>query len=330
MRKALLVLAIFTLFSFMILSVHADSFLAQSDDITLDSVDIKAVLSTNGTTAVSIGAYVHNIGETSISTISLRIDSLNVEVLTAEAQGTSAEATAINRDRYTEVSIALPDSLEPDSSTWIHLDLRITDLQSELVTGTNPNYLQGGFIFYIRPLNTYSNITFTAVLPVDATLSQESVGPLFPDPDCNCTDGNSLIFSWEIPLLQSGQERAFIVKYQLPAIPSVQTDNYLLQSILFLGLGLVVGAVLTLVFPRLAERLRRITSVRLVGITAEEDTIIETIRRKGGSCNQKELYRGLDMSQSKVSLILSNLEERGLLRRVRDGRENIVELVEEQ
>ena len=329
MRKALLGLAIFTLFSFMILPAHANSFLLQSADITLDSVDIKATMSTNGTTAVSMGAYVYNIGEPSISTISLRIDSLNIEILAAEVQDTSTEATAINRDRYTEVAIALPDALESDSSVWIHLNLRITDLQSELLAGTNSNYLQGDFIFYIRPLNTYSNITFTAVLPVDATLSQESVGPLFPDPDCNCTDGNSLIFLWEIPILQSGQERAFIIKYQLPAASSVQTENYLLQGILLLGLGLVVGAVLTLVFPRLAERLRRITSVRLIGITAEEEIIIETIRRKGGSCNQKELYRGLDMSQSKVSLILSNLEERGLLRRVRDGRENIVELVEE-
>jgi uncharacterized membrane protein len=197
------------------------------------------------------------------------------------------------------------------------------------VTGTNLNYLQGDFIFYIRPLDAFSNLTFTAVLPIDATLSQESVGPLFPEPDSNYTDGNSLIFLWEIPLLQSGQERAFIVKYQLPTTPSIQTENFLLQGILFLALGLSIGVVLTFLGPRLAERLQRVGSVRLVGITAEEDTIIETIRRKGGSCNQKELYRQLDMSQSKVSLILSNLEERGLLRRVRDGRENIVELVEE-
>ena len=86
---------------------------------------------------------------------------------------------------------------------------------------------------------------------------------------------------------------------------------------------------LTFLVPKVVERLRHIGSVRLVGITAEEDTILETIRRKGGACNQKELYRQLNMSQSKVSLILSNLEERGLLRRVRDGRENIVEIVEE-
>jgi uncharacterized membrane protein len=329
MRKALLALTICALFSFIIYPTHANSFLIQSTTITLDSVDIKAVLSTNGTTTVSIDAYVSNIGETSISTITIRIDSLNVEVLTAKTEDTTTEATAIDRDRYTELSVVLPDLLESDSSIWIHLDLRITDLQSELVTGTNPSYVQGDFIFYIRPLNTYSNITFTAVLPVDATLSQESVGPLFPDPDCNCTNGNSLIFIWEIPQLQSGQERAFIVKYQLPATPAVQTENFLLQGILLLGLGLGVGVVLTFLVPRLAERLRRITSVRLVGITEEEDTIIEVIRRKGGSCNQKELYRGLDLSQSKVSLILSNLEERGLILRTRDGRENIVRLIEE-
>jgi uncharacterized membrane protein len=252
-----------------------------------------------------------------------------VDILTAKVRDTTTDATTINRDRFTEVSVALPSSLESGSSAPIHLELKTTDLQSELVTGIDPNYVQGDFIFYIRPLDTYGNLTFTAVLPVDATLSQESVGPLFPEPDSNHTDGNSLIFIWNIPLLQSGQERAFIIKYQLPASPSVQTENYLLQAILFLGLGLGVGIVLTLFLPKIAEKLRVIGSVRLVGITDEEETIIETIRRKGGSCNQKELYRGLDMSQSKVSLILSNLEERGLILRTRDGRENIVRLVEE-
>jgi uncharacterized membrane protein len=329
MRRALLALAICMLISFMIQPTQANSILVQSTNITLDSVDIKAVMSINGTTAVSIDAYVHNIGETSISTISIRIDSLNVAVLTAKVGDTSTEATAINRDRYTEVSVSLPNSLNSGSSTRIHLMLKITDLQSELMTGLNPNYLQGDFIFYIRPLTTYSNLTFTAVLPVDATLSQESVGPLFPEPDSNYTDGNSLIFVWDISLLQSGQERAFIIKYQIPAAPAAQTENYLLQSILLLGLGLGIGAVLTFFLPRIIERLRRIGSVRLVGITDEEETIIEAIRRKGGSCNQKELYRGLDLSQSKVSLILSNLEERGLILRMRDGRENIVRLVEE-
>jgi uncharacterized membrane protein len=35
------------------------------------------------------------------------------------------------------------------------------------------------------------------------------------------------------------------------------------------------------------------------------------------------------MSQAKVSLILNNLEERGLVRRFKEGRENMVHLMED-
>ena len=53
------------------------------------------------------------------------------------------------------------------------------------------------------------------------------------------------------------------------------------------------------------------------------------IRQKGGSCPQKDLYTEFDMSQAKVSLILNNLEERDLVRRFREGRENVVHIMED-
>jgi uncharacterized membrane protein len=65
-----------------------------------------------------------------------------------------------------------------------------------------------------------------------------------------------------------------------------------------------------------------------VGVTSEEEEVIEIIRRKGGSCSQKALYTGLNLSQAKVSIMLNNLEERGVVRRFREGRENMVYLIE--
>jgi uncharacterized membrane protein len=82
--------------------------------------------------------------------------------------------------------------------------------------------------------------------------------------------------------------------------------------------------------PRVLQRIRQIGAVRFVGVTNEEEEILETIRRKGGSCSQKDLYTELAMSQSKISIVLTGLEERGLVRRFREGRENVIHIVEDQ
>ena len=75
--------------------------------------------------------------------------------------------------------------------------------------------------------------------------------------------------------------------------------------------------------------MRRIGKVRFIGVTTEEEEVLEVIRQKGGSCPQKDLYTEFDKSQAKVSLILNNLEERGLVRRFREGRENVVHIMED-
>jgi uncharacterized membrane protein len=69
-------------------------------------------------------------------------------------------------------------------------------------------------------------------------------------------------------------------------------------------------------------------AVQYTGITNEESMIIESIQMKGGSCSQKDLYRQLDISESKLSLVLSGLEEKGIISRIRNGRENFIHIME--
>jgi uncharacterized membrane protein len=129
--------------------------------------------------------------------------------------------------------------------------------------------------------------------------------------------------------LQIGQEKAFIIKYQYPNTQSGPLGSFLLQSIVIAILGIVAGVLLTIGGPKAYQRVKRIGTVKFVGVTSEEEEVLEVIRQKGGSCPQKDLYTEFDMSQAKVSLILNNLEERGLVRRFREGRENVVHIMEE-
>ncbi|MFW9799035.1 MAG: helix-turn-helix transcriptional regulator [Candidatus Thorarchaeota archaeon] len=44
---------------------------------------------------------------------------------------------------------------------------------------------------------------------------------------------------------------------------------------------------------------------------------------------QREIYEELNLSQSTASMLLNSLEERGLIRRFREGRENVVHKIDD-
>lgn len=58
--------------------------------------------------------------------------------------------------------------------------------------------------------------------------------------------------------------------------------------------------------------------------------ILNIIRAHKGRITQKELRRRLDYSEVKVSLLLSELEKRGLIKKFKNGRENIIVLMDEK
>jgi len=309
--------------------ISAQATLAQTTDLEMNPIEITSILSENGTTFLEISAQIQNIGNSTVTESNFRVDSLSVVILQAMVGSQTVTADANLMDRYTMIVVPIPGGLPANTSVWMELSLRVTDLQSDPVLSSNGAYLLSDFILYIRPVSSFRNFVFKAVLPVCAILSQDTAGPIFPNTNTNYTDGSSLVFEWDVGSLQSGQEQAFIIKY---GIPLLQTSSFspIYSEILFLGLGLALGAILVIVMPRVYQQIRQIGSVRFVGVTNEEEEILETIRRKGGSCSQKELYTELSMSQSKISIVLTGLEERGLVRRFREGRENVIHIVEDQ
>jgi len=303
--------------------------LAQVSDILLDPIDIIAVMDNDGLTTVSVKARMVNLGGTSVTQLNFRIDSLAAILTLARVNQTSASAEIVEHDRYTEIVIDLGLTLNPDESVWIDLGFLASDFQSDSIVGPDITMLIGDFIYYVRPLTGLANMTFTAVLPAGAMLSQQSLDPLYPDTTMNYTDGSSLSFVWFTSALQPGQERVFIINYQTPNYEAGPIGSFIIEFIVLTFLGILAGIGIATIGPRILYRLKRIGKVRFIGVTSEEEEVLEVIRRKGGSCPQKDLYTEFEMSQAKVSLLLNNLEERGLVRRFREGRENVVHIMED-
>ncbi|MDI6884161.1 MAG: hypothetical protein QMD00_03360 [Hadesarchaea archaeon] len=67
---------------------------------------------------------------------------------------------------------------------------------------------------------------------------------------------------------------------------------------------------------------------RIVGLPEDLKEVVEIVRGSGGRINQVELRQKLPYSEAKVSLMIADLEDRGLIRKIKKGRGNIIVLTE--
>ena len=54
------------------------------------------------------------------------------------------------------------------------------------------------------------------------------------------------------------------------------------------------------------------------------DKVIEIIKEEGGRTTQKEIRKNIPLSEAKISLIISELEAKGRIRKIKKGRGNII------
>ena len=305
-----------------------------NQDILMTNMDITATLGTDCGTTLIVQSEVRNIGATTNDYFDVRIDVRSLNVSSATLNGTSVETTIIPESNYMIVRIFPVTPMSGGSSFTLYLNLTTQCLQERIGLNEDQTMYLSHLIYYIRPLNEVQNLTFTAILPSHAVLQTDVSAPLFPSPSSNFTDGQSSVFVWFNEQLLPGQEVAYIVKYEIPAgiVLTAPAQVSLTQLIPFGLLFLIVGAVVVLFVERIPTIIKRfkvrtvITSIRL---SKQEEDILSFLTKKGGSCPQREIYDDLDMSQSLASTILTSLEERKLIRRFREGRENMVHIMED-
>ena len=71
-------------------------------------------------------------------------------------------------------------------------------------------------------------------------------------------------------------------------------------------------------------------ALRKLPLSADLQEIMDLIRGHKGRITQKDLRSRLNYSEVKVSILLSELEKRGLIKKLKNGRENIVILIDEK
>ncbi|MHA1906298.1 MAG: helix-turn-helix transcriptional regulator [Candidatus Thorarchaeota archaeon] len=305
---------------------------AQDDvlDIVMEDVQIHTMLSQNGTSIITFSANVTYVGAAIADHIDIRIDLREIEVLRSVIGGSSVPSSVIPQSNYAIIRVTPDTAFTPMTSQQVEIEFTSNMLQESLGVCDVRNICLGTAIFYVRPLNEFRDFTFKATLPQHGILDTET-SPLYPTPTRNYTDGTSLVFLWEAGQILPGQERVFIIKYGTPNYEPVVTGGDI-NYIPFIVLAAVIGAVLVIAVQQLPGMIRSARVPRVLkeqGVTEHEEQVIQLLSSKGGSCSQRDIYDDLGMSQSLVSMVLTGLEQRGVIRRFREGRENVVHLVEE-
>ena len=65
-------------------------------------------------------------------------------------------------------------------------------------------------------------------------------------------------------------------------------------------------------------------TVSFISITNELQNVVDIIKKEGGRTTQKEIRKYIPLSEAKISLMIAELEEKGILKKIKKGRGNII------
>ncbi len=303
-----------------------------AQDILMTNMHVHAKLGTDCATQILIETTVTNIGLSDLNSFEMRVDVRGLQVMSARLNGSMADTSASSVNNYMIVTIQPAIPIPSGALMVLNLNFTTQCLQEQIGLNSDGSMYINHLIYYIRPLNEIHNLTFSAALPPHAILHSEAAAPLFPSATSNYTDGTRTVYVWETDILLPGQEIVHIIKYLIPAVlldtAAATTDNSLAIGIIA-AIG-AAGAILIIErIPAWMKRLRTKEFIVSGKISAQEQEILDLLSKRGGSCSQREIYENLDMSQAMASMMLTSLEERGLIKRLRSGRENIVHIMED-
>jgi hypothetical protein len=164
------------------------------------------------------------------------------------------------------------------------------------------------FQFSVPVENFFVEITVPSEMAV--------VSPIYPTPTSFYSYRETLVVKWKKESLEEGEEFLVLLGYKPVSSPSSgRATIYYLFVAAFLAFvsGIYLG---------------RREKPRPEYVVADEKVVLNAIRRNGGKIIQSDLVKNTGFSKSKVSKILSELEERKIIRKEKYKRTNLIFLEE--
>lgn len=106
---------------------------------------------------------------------------------------------------------------------------------------------------------------------------------------------------------------------------SVEESNYIYYAVFAASIILLIFIVfLVFKYRSLADKIQ--IEADKNDITDMADDILKFIKSKGGRVSQKEIRQNFPSSEAKISLVITELEHKGTVERIKKGRGNIIVL----
>ena len=192
--------------------------------------------------------------------------------------------------------------LKPDESAKI----RLTFTTRGMITETGGKQQ---FTYYVKFSQPVGLFHVQLVVPKGYAV----LSPIIPSPDRVESSTTRLLLEWSRQNVRAGEEFYFIVGFSGEIKPLKQPSPLLYAGLFIAGLVIGGGAVYAYILYRESKKGEERARLR-----TDEEKILAIL--KEGPVLQSELAGKLGVSKAKVSIILREMEEKGLITRVKEGR----------
>jgi uncharacterized membrane protein len=118
-----------------------------------------------------------------------------------------------------------------------------------------------------------------------------------------------------------------VMMYALAPTTGLELSSIAIAIAVMIIIAGSIAAVLVFLFKRYASE--RTARVALMTLTEDERKVFDAIVRAGGEARQDKLRRELDMSKSKLSALVNNLERKHAITKARYFKTNILRVSKE-
>lgn len=170
-----------------------------------------------------------------------------------------------------------------------------------------------------------TSIYVTAKLPqgmglvgANKTISRVS----FPDDVLITSDGRRVIMIWQLSNITANQQLRFQTLFESMAPSSI-------TGFAGLGAAIIVGVVAVVVLSSIIflRYVRKPEKLVLSVLDDFERKVMDILIASGGAANQKKIVQDTNLSKAKISRVVRNLVNRGLIEIERAGRTNKIKIV---
>ena len=140
-------------------------------------------------------------------------------------------------------------------------------------------------------------------------------------------DGNYVVDLILFPNVEEGVEDANIDVNSSLIVENKTANNFLAFFIVLMVLLIILIAALYLKQKKSKQKIKEAKQEQQKQEPSEDidlEQIIRIIKQEGGRATQKEIRKQIPLSEAKISLMIAELEHKGIIEKIKKGRGNII------